>query len=122
MLRLPHRINDQVLPKVDVVDMREEMKYSSSLLSQPLQEKITEKLARKEQVILMLNRRGYASFLMCRSCGYVPQCPNCDISLTVHKQNHSLKCHYCGYQQAIPESCPQCQSKKSGTLVMVVSN
>ncbi|WP_268913030.1 primosomal protein N' [Lentilactobacillus sp. SPB1-3] len=112
LLRLPHRINDQVLPKVDVVDMREAMKHSSSLLAQALQTKISEKLTRHEQVILMLNRRGYASFLMCRSCGYVPQCPNCDISLTVHKGSHSLKCHYCGHEEPIPEACPQCQSKK----------
>ncbi|AQW22011.1 primosomal protein N' [Lentilactobacillus curieae] len=112
LLSLPKRINDQVLPKVDVVDMRQELKNSGSLLSAPLQEKITEKLSRHEQIILMLNRRGYASFLMCRDCGYVPQCPNCDISLTVHKNSHSLQCHYCGHQEPIPTECPMCHSKR----------
>ncbi|MEG3289087.1 primosomal protein N', partial [Streptococcus suis] len=74
-------------------------------------EKIREKLARKEQVVLMLNRRGYSSFVMCRDCGSVDQCPNCDISLTLHTDTKTMNCHYCGFQKGIPQTCPNCQSR-----------
>ncbi|MEJ7388375.1 primosomal protein N', partial [Staphylococcus epidermidis] len=66
---------------------------------------------RNEQIVLFLNRRGYASFMLCRDCGHVPQCPNCDISLTYHKSTDQLKCHYCGHQEAAPHICPSCESE-----------
>ncbi len=65
---------------------------------------------KKEQMVLFLNRRGYSSFVMCRDCGTVVQCQNCDISLTYHRSNEKLKCHYCGYEERVPTTCPECQS------------
>ncbi len=111
LIRLPHRVNQHVLPKVSIIDMKREIEsHTSAIMSQELSEAIKEKLSRKEQIILLLNRRGYSAFLMCRNCGYVPKCPNCDISLTVHKDTHSLNCHYCGHREPIPTKCPKCGS------------
>ena len=73
-------------------------------------EAIAEHLQKKEQIVLMLNRRGYSSFVMCRECGTVDTCPNCDISLTLHMDTKTMNCHYCGYSKAIPRHCPNCQS------------
>lgn len=112
-LVLPHRINHQSLPEVSVVDMKDEIRnHKESNFSSQLLASIKEKLQRKEQVVLMLNRRGYSSFVMCRDCGFVLMCPNCDISLTLHMDSHSMKCHYCGHEEAIPTICPNCQSRK----------
>src|SRR5699024_4045084 len=66
---------------------------------------------KKEQIVLLLNRRGYSTFALCRSCGYVEQCPHCDISLTYHKNEQKLKCHYCTYETTVPTECPTCHSK-----------
>ncbi|WP_283678209.1 primosomal protein N' [Lentilactobacillus sp. Marseille-Q4993] len=112
LLKLPTRINKQALPHVDIVDMTDAGKQTPSMLSLELQKAVEERLTKHEQVILLLNRRGYASFLMCRDCGYVPKCPNCDISLTVHKSSHSLRCHYCGHEEPIPIKCPNCGGKR----------
>lgn len=113
LLRLPHRINHQVLPAVHIVDMRKEiMLRHETNFSKPLLEGIKQRIARHEQVILMLNRRGYSNFMMCRNCGYVPKCPNCDISLTYHKGIQRLKCHYCGHEEPVPQVCPRCHSPK----------
>lgn len=88
-------MNQQALPEIDIVDMREELSEGNrSMFSKDLREAIQLRLDRQEQVVLFLNRRGYASFMLCRDCGYVPQCPNCDISLTYHKTTDLLKCHY----------------------------
>ena len=92
--------------------MREELSEGNrSMFSKDLREAIQLRLDRQEQVVLFLNRRGYASFMLCRDCGYVPQCPNCDISLTYHKTTDLLKCHYCGYQETPPNQCPNCESE-----------
>lgn len=73
-------------------------------------EQMQERINRGEQVVLLLNRRGYSSFMMCRDCGYVLECPNCDISQTLHMDTKTMKCHYCGHEEAIPQKCPTCQS------------
>ena len=102
------------IPEVEVVDFRDYIgQQESSTFTPVLVDKIKEKLARKEQVVLMLNRRGYSSFVMCRDCGSVDQCPNCDISLTLHMDTKTMNCHYCGFQKGIPQTCPNCQSRSS---------
>ncbi|NBK46823.1 primosomal protein N' [Staphylococcus delphini] len=112
LLSMPSRVNQQPLPDVEILDMREELANGNrSMFSARLLEAIEQRLERKEQVVLFLNRRGYASFMLCRDCGHVPQCPNCDISLTYHKSSDQLKCHYCGYQEQAPFQCPNCQSE-----------
>ena len=99
------------VPSVQVVDFRDYIgQQESSNFTPPLIEKIREKINKGEQIVLMLNRRGYSSFVMCRDCGTVDNCPNCDISLTLHMDSHSMNCHYCGFQKAIPHHCPSCQS------------
>ena len=111
-LRLTKRINGKDLPQVQLVDMRQAGRYAPTTdISQELATEIQKKLALNEQVVLMLNRRGYSSFLMCRECGEVIKCPNCDISLTYHKDTNSLKCHYCGHEEPVPQVCPNCHSK-----------
>lgn len=110
LLRLTERANSKALPEVRLIDLKQvEFAGGQFDLSVDLVEKIKEKLARKEQVILLLNRRGFANFMLCRSCGYVMQCPNCDISLTMHKDTGQMQCHYCGYKTPIPNKCPNCQ-------------
>lgn len=115
LLQLPGRAGKAGLPAVHVVDLREELKAGNrSVFSRLLQEKIKERLERKEQTILFLNRRGYAGFVSCRSCGFVVKCSHCDISMTAHK-NHvgdvdTLVCHYCGHRIYMPEKCPECGS------------
>lgn len=113
LLELPERINKRALPEVEVVDMREETKEGNrTSFSFSLQEKMRERIAKKEQVVLLLNRRGYSSFVMCRDCGFVLPCPNCDISLTLHMDTKTMKCHYCGHEEPIPHRCPACNSSK----------
>lgn len=112
LLSLPHRVNNQALPEIDIVDMREELAEGNrSMFSSTLRDAIQHCLDNNEQIVLFLNRRGYASFMLCRDCGHVPQCPNCDISLTYHKTTDLLKCHYCGYQETPPNQCPNCESE-----------
>ncbi|WP_404427667.1 primosomal protein N' [Ureibacillus chungkukjangi] len=111
LLTLKERALKQSLPKVQIVDMRDELKKGNrSMFSQSLMESIQIRLEKKEQIVLFLNRRGYSSFVMCRDCGTVLQCENCDISLTYHRKNEKCKCHYCGYEIHVPKTCPQCQS------------
>ena len=99
------------LPTVYTVDLREELKGGNrSIFSRKLQELIAQRLDRKEQSILFINRRGYAGFVSCRSCGHVMKCPHCDVSLSEHK-NGKLVCHYCGYEQPAVKNCPSCGSK-----------
>ncbi|MEE6448941.1 primosomal protein N' [Gottfriedia acidiceleris] len=106
------RVNQGPLPEVEIVDMREQLRIGNrTMFSTALHEKIIERLEKKEQIILFLNRRGYSSFVMCRDCGYTIQCPHCEVSLTYHKHNHHLKCHYCGYETYMPKQCPSCQSE-----------
>lgn len=99
------------LPKVYIADMREELKKGNrSVLSRQLKDMIAERLEHSQQVMLFLNRRGYAGFLSCRACGHVIQCPHCDVSLSVHN-NGKLVCHYCGYEEVQPKKCPSCSSE-----------
>ncbi|WP_088043851.1 primosomal protein N' [Bacillus sp. EAC] len=106
------RVNQGPLPEVEIVDMREQLKIGNrTMFSTSLHEKIVDRLEKKEQIILFLNRRGYSSFVMCRDCGYTIQCPHCEVSLTYHKNNHHLKCHYCGYETYMPKQCTSCQSE-----------
>lgn len=112
LLTLTERAKTQALPTVEIVDMREELHTGNrSMFSRALADGIRERLARNEQIVLFLNRRGFSSFVLCRDCGTVVQCKNCDISMTYHKFSHSLKCHYCGYEEPMPEKCPSCESE-----------
>lgn len=108
---LPNRINTFALPKVEVVDMAMEIcQHNYSLFSKLLKQKIEQCIARNEQMILLLNKRGYASYVRCLDCGEVIKCPHCDVTLTYHKQEGKLKCHYCEYQTNLMLHCPTCQS------------
>ncbi|GAA3718706.1 primosomal protein N' [Salinicoccus jeotgali] len=110
-LELTQRAGTKVLPEIHVVDMAEEHRGgNTSIISQTLKEAIDQRIERGEQTVLLLNRRGYSNFQICQNCGYVPICPNCDISLTYHKSNSSLLCHYCGYESAVRRTCENCQS------------
>lgn len=110
LLTLDSRYENRALPKVYTVDLKEELKAGNrSIFSTLLQEKIRERLEKKEQVILFLNRRGYNGFVSCRSCGHVMKCPHCDVSLTSHR-NGKLICHYCGYTIPDVQKCPSCGS------------
>lgn len=112
LLSLPNRVNQQALPEIEIVDMRAELSSGNrSMFSEQLRKSIQQRLDKNEQIVLFLNRRGYASFMLCRDCGHVPQCPNCDISLTYHKSTDQLKCHYCGHQEVPPNKCPNCESE-----------
>jgi primosomal protein N' (replication factor Y) len=114
LVRLEHRYGEQTLPIVSVVDLREELRQGNrSVLSRALKAAIEERLTRKEQVMLFLNRRGYAGFVSCRSCGHVMKCPHCDVSLSSHN-NGKLVCHYCGYEQPDVKKCPECGSAYIG--------
>ncbi len=112
LIRLTQRANPAAkIPEVKVVDFRDYIGQNEAGNFTPvLVEAIADRLQKKEQVVLMLNRRGYSSFVMCRECGTVDTCPNCDISLTLHMDTKTMNCHYCGYSKAIPRHCPNCQS------------
>lgn len=105
-------VSNAQLPTVEVIDMREEAKKGAQTFSSVLVDKLTDRLSKKEQSVLMLNRRGFSSFVMCRDCGYVLPCPNCDISLTLHMDTKTMKCHYCGHEEPIPYRCPICDGTK----------
>ncbi|MCF8008908.1 MAG: primosomal protein N' [Halanaerobiales bacterium] len=111
-LSLPNRIDNKVMPPVKIIDMKEELKEGNpSIFSRFLQKKLKEALKKNEQAILFLNRRGYSSFVMCRSCGHVIRCDNCDISMTYHKKEDKLICHYCGQSKEVFKNCPNCNSR-----------
>lgn len=111
-LRLTQRANPlATIPEVQVIDFRDYIgQNETSNFTPPLLEAIQDRLVKKEQVVLMLNRRGYSSFVMCRECGTVDTCPNCDISLTLHMDTKTMNCHYCGFSKDIPQVCPNCKS------------
>ena len=111
LLSLPNRINGKKLPTVRIIDMSEEIKNSVGHFSRNLITSIKDKLDKKEQVILLLNRRGYSSFISCKNCGYTFKCPNCDITLTYHKTSNTLRCHYCGYGTKVYKKCPECNEE-----------
>ena len=110
LLTLTERAGGSVLPNVNIVDMKEEVKKGNFILSDILKNKIGEVLDRGEQAIILLNRRGYSSTISCKECGYVYKCPNCDITYTYHKSSNNLKCHYCGYSMVLPNKCSICGS------------
>ena len=114
ILTLRNRSQKQQLPDVHVIDLREELKSGNrSIISSKLRELMTERLEKKQQIMLFMNRRGYAGFISCRSCGYVVKCPHCDVSLTSHRGG-KLVCHYCGYEEPEIGVCPSCGSKHIG--------
>jgi len=111
LLELPKRAQNVDMPSISIVDMKTEFKTGNmSSVSMQLQNAIEARLLKKEQTILLINRRGYSAFVLCRTCGHVEQCPNCDISLAYHEVDHSLKCHYCGHKQEIQKTCSKCGS------------
>lgn len=110
LLSLTERAGCSVLPSVNIVDMKEEVKKGNFILSDMLKNKISEVLSKGEQAIILLNRRGYSSTISCKECGYVYKCPNCDITYTYHKSSNNLKCHYCGYSMVLPNKCSICGS------------
>jgi primosomal protein N' (replication factor Y) len=114
MLELPERVGSRPLPSVEIVDLRAEVKVRpGAIFSRRLEEGIGERLGRGEQVILFLNRRGYSAFLLCRDCGHVPRCPNCDVSLTLHRQRVGvLLCHHCDYTRRAPSACEKCMGTR----------
>ena len=116
LLELPNRINGKELPEVEIVDMNESLGKSRGYFSPSLIEAISNCLEKKEQVILLLNRRGYASFVSCKNCGYTFKCPNCDITLTYHKSSNTLRCHYCGHGEKVYLNCPECGEKSLNNL------
>jgi primosomal protein N' (replication factor Y) len=113
LLNLPERVDDQKMPHVRVVDMRQAMfkEKGPPLFSPQIKEAITQRLERGEQTILFLNRRGYSTSLMCPKCGYVAECPNCSVSLTYHRIEQKLSCHICGHNEKVPLVCPEPKCK-----------
>jgi len=112
LLKMESRMNQSGMPTVEIIDMREELQEGNrSMFSRVLMDKIVDRLSKKEQIVLFLNKRGYSSFVMCRDCGLVVQCPHCEVSLTYHKVSNQLKCHYCGYETYAPKYCPECSSE-----------
>ncbi|OBR64872.1 primosomal protein N' [Paenibacillus oryzae] len=112
LLPMRDRVGGRPLPQVEVVDMREELREGNrSMFSRKLHSALADRLERGEQSVLLLNRRGYSTFVMCRSCGYTSTCPHCDISLTFHQKTRVLRCHYCGHAEGAPSKCPSCESE-----------
>ncbi len=110
LLTLKKRVNNN-LPNVSLVDMASEIKKGNRIISKMLREKIEERLKNNEQVLILLNRRGYSTTVSCHACGYKVICPNCDVPLTYHKKTNTMKCHYCDYTTYKPIECPDCGSK-----------
>lgn len=110
-VRLPERANGRPMPAIRVVDMaREFAEGSRSMFSAALTRALQEELSQGRKAVLLLNQRGFAKFLLCRECGFVPKCPHCDTSLTYHERGNFLACHHCGFRQASPPVCPECSS------------
>ncbi|HWZ46082.1 MAG TPA: primosomal protein N' [Candidatus Saccharimonadales bacterium] len=113
LIELRERVERRPLPLVEVIDMKAEFQVAGEdqIFSRRLVEEVSERLARGEQAMVLLNRRGYSSVVLCRACGETIQCKNCAIAMTYHKAGYRLECHYCGYKQAVPKVCPKCQSE-----------
>lgn len=113
LVSMDERVGNRPLPSVEIVDLREELvQGNAGIFSRSLAEKMRNRVERGEQVILFLNRRGFSTFIVCRECGYVAKCPHCDITLTYHLATNKLKCHYCDYTVAVPQTCPGCNSRQ----------
>jgi primosomal protein N' (replication factor Y) len=113
LVELPDRVQDRPLPEVELIDMKQEFQETGQeqVLSRKLLEEIRDRLERKEQVMVLLNRRGYSPVMLCRACGKTLQCKNCAVSMTHHKRERRMECHYCGYTAAIPQKCAHCGSE-----------
>lgn len=116
LLSMPKRVNGKKLPDIELIDMNEEVKKNNFHISLPLLNEIEYTLSENNQVILLLNRRGYSSFITCKNCGYTFKCPNCDITLTYHKTSSTLRCHYCGYGTKVHDQCPECRENSISNL------
>ena len=110
-IEMPERVGKAILPKIEIIDMSCEMKKRNMIFSSNLKNKIQDRLLKKEQIILLLNRRGYSTVISCKACGYTYKCPHCDITLTYHKTSNNLRCHYCGYTVFKGDTCPECNEK-----------
>ncbi len=112
LISMNKRIDDVPMPPVTVVDMRQELAQGRrSVISLPMKEMLADTLAKNEQAVILLNRRGYSTFVLCRECGHVLKCNHCDISLVYHTPGNSLRCHYCQERHAVPDTCPECGSR-----------
>ena len=113
LIDMPERVEARSLPEVELIDMRDEFQETGheQIISRRLTEAIHDRLDRHEQVMVLLNRRGYSPIVLCRTCGNTVQCRNCDIPMTHHKSSRRLECHYCGYMERVPERCPKCSSE-----------
>lgn len=110
LYELSRRLTGGTLPSVEITDLREELRAGNhSILSRRLSELVSDRLAKGQQTMLFLNRRGFSGFVSCRSCGFVPKCPHCSVSLSLHRGGRLL-CHYCGYEEPMPDKCPECGS------------
>lgn len=118
LLEMKSRINNQVLPTTTIVDMAQELEKRQFVISEELDANIKECLSKKEQIILLLNRRGYNTIITCSNCGFTYKCPNCEISLIYHKTNNHLRCHYCGYTKLKDGICPKCHEKSLNYMGM----
>lgn len=116
LLELTHRVHNRPLPKVKIIDLNESNKKGNFYFSQELLTNIQNRLEKKEQILLLLNRRGYSSYISCSNCGYVEKCPNCDITLTYHKSSNMLRCHYCGYATKKSLTCSNCHQESMKDL------
>lgn len=116
LYELPFRVENRAMPETEVVDLREELRMGNrSIFSARLKELMEDRLRKGEQIMLFLNRRGYAGFVSCRACGHVIKCPHCDVSLSLHHGGRMV-CHYCGYQTVQPKKCPSCGSAYIGAF------
>ncbi len=113
LLEMPHRIGRRPMPEVEILDMKQEFLETrrNDLFSRRLIEEIQDRLANKQQTMLLLNRRGFSMYVWCRKCGHRVECQNCSVTLTYHKREQRLLCHYCDYSEAVPEKCPACESE-----------
>jgi len=111
LVELETRINNKTLPQIKIIDMKDEMKKGNTILSKEAEILIKDRILKNEQIMILINRRGYSNYILCNECGNVIKCPNCDISLTYHKKNDTLKCHYCNHIENKPTICLKCNSK-----------
>lgn len=116
LIELKERVNHKKMPNIEIIDMNKEIKKKIGNFSRNLIASMEEAFSKNEQVLLLLNRRGYSSFVSCKNCGYTEKCPNCDITLTYHKSSNTLRCHYCGYGTKLNKICPECNEEAITTL------
>lgn len=116
LVTLQERVNGKMLPEVEIIDMNQESKRSSYHITNTLLKNLNDCIKRGDQAILFLNRRGFSTFVTCKNCSEVIRCPNCDITLTYHKSNKMLRCHYCGYATPLPKECPKCHENSLSDL------